>query len=125
MSFVFITFFNISFVRGEDLLSGDLYYTWITLLGLSPLLSGMIVYNLLNMEASGKTIMGTLPISVRDHAKAKLVIMIVIQIIATITPTLVYLFHYRFVDLLLTVLTILPFVLNFLMLTFLLRVRLS
>ncbi|MGB5911439.1 MAG: hypothetical protein WBH31_09620 [Promethearchaeia archaeon] len=124
MSFVFMTFFNISFVRGEDLLSGDLYYPWITLLGLSPLLSAMIVYNLLNMEASGKTIMGTLPISVRDHAKAKLVIMIVIQIIATLTPTLVYLFHYRFVDLLLTVLTILPFVLNFLMLTFLLRVRL-
>ncbi|MHA2429533.1 MAG: hypothetical protein ACXACC_00735 [Promethearchaeota archaeon] len=124
MSFVFITFFNISFVRGEDLLSGDLYYTWITLLGLSPLLSAMLVYNLLNMEASGKTIMGTLPISVRGHAKAKLVIMIIIQIIATLTPTLVYIFHYRFVDLLLTVLTTLPLVLNFLMFTFLLRVRL-
>jgi len=124
MSFVFMTFFNISFIRGEDLLSGDLYYAWITLLGFSPVLSAMIVYNLLNMEASGKTIMGALPIVVRDHAKAKLVIMIVIQIIATLTPTLVYIFHYRFVDLLLTVLTTLPLVLNFLMLTFFLRVRL-
>ncbi|MFX0026818.1 MAG: hypothetical protein ACFE8M_10415 [Candidatus Hermodarchaeota archaeon] len=124
MSFVFITFFNISFVRGEDLLSGDLYYTWITLLGLSPVLSAMIVYNLLNMEASGKTIMGTLPIVVRDQAKAKLIIMIAIQIIATITPTFVYIFHYRFVDLFLAVLTTVPFVLNFLIFTFLLRVRL-
>ncbi|MFX1433191.1 MAG: hypothetical protein ACFFB1_05395 [Promethearchaeota archaeon] len=124
MSFVFMTFFNISFIRGEDLLSGDLYYTWITLLGLSPVLSAMIVYNLLNMEASGKTIMGTLPIVVRDHAKAKLVIMIVIQIFATLTPTLVYIFHYRFVELFLIVLTTLPFVLNFLILTLLLRVHL-
>jgi len=124
MSFVFMTFFNISFIRGEDLLSGDLYYNWIILLGLSPVLSAMIVYNLLNMEASGKTIMGPLPIVVRDNAKAKLFIMIVIQIFATLTPTLVYIFHYRFVELFLTILTTLPFVLNFLMLTFLLRVRL-
>ncbi|MFX1433192.1 MAG: hypothetical protein ACFFB1_05400 [Promethearchaeota archaeon] len=124
MSFVFMTFFNISFIRGEDLLSGDLYYTWITLLGLSPVLSAMIVYNLLNMEASGKTIMGTLPIVVRDHAKAKLVMMIIIQIIATLAPVLVYVLHYRVIDLLITILTTLPFVLNFLMLTFLLRVRL-
>ncbi|MFX1494053.1 MAG: hypothetical protein ACFFBZ_07205 [Promethearchaeota archaeon] len=124
MSFVFMIFFNISFIRGEDLLSGDLYYNWIILLGLSPVLSAMIVYNLLNMEASGKTIMGTLPIRVRDTAKAKLFIMIVILIIATLSPTLIYIFHYRFVELFLTVLTTLPFVLNFLMLTFLLRVRL-
>ncbi len=124
MSFVFMTFLNISFIRGEDLLSGDLYYTWITLLGLTPVLSAMIVYYLLNMEASGKTIMGTLPIEIRDHAKAKLVIMILIQIMATLTPTLVYIFHYRFVDLFLAVLTTIPFVLNFLMFTFLLRVRL-
>ncbi|MFW9947728.1 MAG: hypothetical protein ACFFDX_12965 [Candidatus Odinarchaeota archaeon] len=123
MSFVFMIFFNISFIRGEDLLSGDLYYNWIILLGLSPVLSAMIVYNLLNMEASGKTIMGTLPIRVRDNAKAKLFIMIVILIIATLSPTLIYIFHYRFVELFLTVLTTLPFVLNFLMLTFLLRVR--
>ena len=123
MSFVFMTFFNISFVRGEDLLSGDLYYTWITLLGLSPVLSAMIVYNLLNMEASGKTIMGTLPIVIRDHAKAKLVIMIVIQSFAALAPIFVYIFHYRFVDIFLTVLATLPFVLIFLVLTFLLRVR--
>ncbi|MFX0181405.1 MAG: hypothetical protein ACFE78_14580 [Candidatus Hodarchaeota archaeon] len=124
MSFVFMIFFNISFINGVDLLSRDLYYSWIVLLGFSLVLSSMTVYNILNMENTGRTIIGSLPIVFRDHAKAKLVIMIIIQIIATLTPTLVYIFHYRFIDLLITVLATLPFVLFFLILTFLLRVRL-
>ncbi len=124
MSFVFIIFFNISFTDGVDLLSRDLYYSWIVLLGFSLIISGMTVYNLLNMEATGRTIIGSLPIVFRDHAKSKLVIISVIQIIATLAPTLVYIFHYRFIELLITVLATLPFVLIFLILTFLLRVRL-
>ncbi|MFX0181307.1 MAG: hypothetical protein ACFE78_14065, partial [Candidatus Hodarchaeota archaeon] len=124
MSFVFMIFFNISFTDGVDLLSRDLYYSWIVLLGFSLVLSGMTVYNLLNMEATGRTIIGSLPIVFRDHAKAKLVILIIIQIIATLAPTLVYISHYRFIELLITVLATLPFVLIFLILTFLLRVRL-
>ena len=124
MSFVFMIFFNISFTDNLDLLNRDLYYSWIVLLGFSLVLSGMTVYNLLNMEATGRTIIGSLPIVFRDHAKAKLVILIIIQIIATLAPTLVYIFHYRFIELLITVLATLPFVLIFLTLTFLLRVRL-
>jgi len=124
MSFVFMIFFNISYAGGGDLLSRDLYYNWIILLGFSLVISGMTVYNLLNMEATGRTIIGSLPIVFRDHAKAKLIIMILIQVIATLAPVLVYIFHFRFIELLLTVLATLPFVLIFLILTFLLRVRL-
>ncbi len=124
MSFVFVIFFNISYAGGGDLLSRDLYYNWIILLGFSLVISSMIVYNLLNMEATGRTITGSLPIVFRDHAKAKLIIMILIQIIATLAPVLVYIFHFRFIELLLTILAALPFVLIFLVLTFLLRVRL-
>ena len=124
MSFVFMIFFNISFAGGEELLSGDLFYVWVVLLGFYPVLSAMIVYNLLNMEISGKTITGALPIVIRDHAKAKLILMILIQIIAVITPTFVYIFHHRFVDLLLTVLATLPLTLIFLIFIFLLRVLL-
>jgi len=124
MSFVFMIFFNISYAGGGDLLSRDLYYNWIILLGFSLVISGMTVYNLLNMEATGRTIIGSLPIVFRDHAKAKLIIMILIQLIATLAPVLVYIYHYRFLELLLTVLATLPFVLIFLIITFLLRVRL-
>ncbi|MFX1495018.1 MAG: hypothetical protein ACFFBZ_12100 [Promethearchaeota archaeon] len=124
MSFVFMIFFNLSYAGGGDLLSRDLYYNWIILLGFSLVISGMIVYNLLNMETTGRTITGSLPIVFRDHAKAKLIIMILIQVLATLAPVLVYVFHFRFVELLLTVLVALPFVLIFLILTFLLRVRL-
>jgi len=124
MSFVFMIFFNISYAGGGDLLSRDLYYNWIILLGFSLVISSMTVYNLLNMEATGRTIIGSLPIVFRDHAKAKLIIMILIQIIATLAPVLVYIYHYRFIELLLTALVALPFVLIFLILTFLLRVRL-
>ncbi|MHA2429532.1 MAG: hypothetical protein ACXACC_00730, partial [Promethearchaeota archaeon] len=124
MSFVFMIFFNISYAGGGELLSRDLYYTWIILLGFSLVISSMTVYNLLNMEVTGRTIIGSLPIVFRDHAKAKLIIMILIQIIATLTPTLVYILHYRFIELLLTVLATLPFVLIFLITTFLLRIRL-
>ncbi|MFX1313677.1 MAG: hypothetical protein ACFFHD_13865, partial [Promethearchaeota archaeon] len=124
MSFVFVIFFNISYAGGGDLLSRDLYYNWIILLGFSLVISSMIVYNLLNMEATGRTITGSLPIVFRDHAKAKLIIMVLIQVIATLAPVLVYVFHFRFIELLLTILAALPFVLIFLVLTFLLRVRL-
>ena len=124
MSFIFMIFLNISFTGSRDLLSGDLYYIWIVLLAFNPILSGMIVYNILNIDTSGKTIMGALPIVSRDRTKGKLVIMIVIQIIVTLTPPLVYIFHYRFVELFLTVLATLPFVLIFLISIFLLRVRL-
>ncbi|MFX1495019.1 MAG: hypothetical protein ACFFBZ_12105, partial [Promethearchaeota archaeon] len=124
MSFVFMIFFNLSYAGGGDLLSRDLYYNWVIVLGFSLVISGMIVYNLLNMETTGRTIIGALPIVFRDHAKAKLIIMILIQIIATLAPVLVYVSHYRFIELLLTVLAALPFVLIFLILTFLLRVRL-
>ncbi|MFX0018485.1 MAG: hypothetical protein ACFFDL_11850 [Promethearchaeota archaeon] len=124
MSFVFMIFFNISYAGGGDLLSRDLYYNWIILLGFSLVISGITVYNLLNMETTGRTIIGALPIVYRDHAKAKLIIIILIQIIATLAPVLVYVLHFRFIELLLTVLATLPFVLIFLILTFLLRVRL-
>ncbi|MFX1401074.1 MAG: hypothetical protein ACFE8V_07470 [Promethearchaeota archaeon] len=122
MSFVFIIFFNISYGQGA-LLGGDLFYNWLVIVGFSPVLSGVIVYNILNIENTGKSITAGLPIINRDQAKAKLLIMSILQIIATITPILVYVLDPRFMDLFLTILATLPFVFIFLMLIFLLRIR--
>ncbi|MFX1497196.1 MAG: hypothetical protein ACFFBH_06700 [Promethearchaeota archaeon] len=122
MSFVFIIFFNISYAGAGALLGGDLFYNWIVMVGFSPIISGTIVYNILSIESTGKTITGALPIVIRDQAKAKLGIMILIQVIALLAPSLIYLLNSRFIDLLITSLAALPFTLIFLLLIFIQRV---
>jgi len=123
LSIVFISFFNMSYTIEGVLLDGDFFYIWLVIIGISPVISGTMVYNILNIENTGKSIVGALPILNRDQAKAKLVIMITIQFIATITPSFIYILHPKFIDLILTVLETFPFVLIFLTLIFLLRVR--
>ncbi|MFW9772309.1 MAG: hypothetical protein ACFFEO_09110 [Candidatus Thorarchaeota archaeon] len=124
MSFVFTIFFNISYAGQGALLGGDLFYNWLVIVGFGPIISGTIVYNILSIENTGKSIIGALPIVNRDQAKAKLVIMILIQFIATLTPTLIYILHPRFIYLLLTTFATLPFIFIFLISIFLFRVRL-
>lgn len=122
MSFIFIIFFNISYAGAGTLLGGDLFYNWLVMVGFSPIISGTIVYNILGIESTGKTITGALPIVIRDQAKAKLGIMMLIQLTASLAPSLIYLFNPRFVDLILTSLAALPFTFIFLMLIFMQRV---
>lgn len=123
-SFVFVFFYNLSYAGGQALFSGTMVFNSILILGFSPFISSLMITNLLDSDISGRTIMSTLPIIPRDQALAKLILLLSIQTISTITPSLMYIFHPNFLDLLISMLVVLPFMYFFLLLIFLLKVKL-
>jgi len=123
-SFTFMFFFNLSLFGVIGSLGIDVFfYNWLVILGISPFLSGTIIYTILNIDKNGKTIIDTLPIIRRDQARSKIFIIILIQTLALITPNLIYIFHPKFIDLFLASLSALPLVLIFSITTFLLRIH--
>jgi len=123
-SFVFIFYYNTAFTGGGTLLKVDMYINGLIILAFQPIISSMLVYNILNIESSGNTILVSLPIKPRDRAKAKLYIMIFVQVIAVILPAFIYVFNTRFIHILLCFTLILPFSVIFLIIIFLLRIKL-
>jgi len=122
-SFTFMFFFNLSLFGVVGSLNIDIFFNnWLVFLGISPFLSAIIVYTILNIDKNGKTILDTLPIIRRDQARSKIFIIMLIQILCVITPPLIYIFHPRFIDLFLAGLSALPLVLTFSMTTLLLRI---
>jgi hypothetical protein len=124
LSFVFVYYYNLSYAGGGVLLSGDIFFNWVVILGFNPIISMLITTNLLNIDISGRTIMSALPIIPRDQAIAKLILLFSIQTVSTILPSFMYIFHPNFLDLLITTFVILPFVYVFLLLIFLMKVKL-
>lgn len=123
-SFTFMFFFNLSLFGVIGSIGIDVFfYNWLVILGISPFLSGTIVYTILNIDKNGKTIIDTLPIIRRDQARSKIFIIILIQTLALIIPNLIYIFHPKFIDLFLASLSALPLVLIFSITTFLLRIH--
>ncbi|MFX0048544.1 MAG: hypothetical protein ACFE8G_10310, partial [Candidatus Hermodarchaeota archaeon] len=122
-SITFLFFFNLSFTGEIGSLDFNyLFNNWLVILGISPFLSAEIVYTILNIDKSGKTILDSLPIISRNQAKSKIFIIILIQIIVVITPALIFSFHPRFIDIFSACLSTLPLVITFTIATFLLRI---
>jgi len=123
-SFVFIFYYNTTFTGGDTLLKADMYVNCLVILAFNLIVSCMLVYNLLNIEIAGRTILVTLPIIPRERAKAKLFLMMIIQSICVILPAFIYIFNPKFIQLLISFILLLPFTFLFLMLIFLLRIKL-
>ncbi len=109
ISFVFTFTFNFTVLQGQSLLNTEFIYTWSVILAFQPIICGMLLYNLMNLEESGDPIFSSLPIIPKNQAKSKLLYFIIIQTISVISPYLVYMFEPNFIALLLTVLVSLPF----------------
>lgn len=122
-SFTFMFFFNLSLFGGGESLIFDVFFSnWLLIIGISPILSGIIVHTILNIDKNGKTIMNTIPIIRRHQARSKIFIISLIQIIAVITPSFIFLFHSKFIDLFLACLSAIPFVLTFSITTLMLKI---
>lgn len=124
MSITFTFFFNFSLMSGNIPLTNILFIdNWLVMLGFAPIISALIVNSTLTIDELGRTVMDKLPIIRREQARSKLTIILLIQILSVLSPTIIYLFHDRFFDFFLAFLSAVPIVLIYSIVTFLLRIR--
>lgn len=102
----------------------EFFIFWFILTLLSVFSAGTMTIGLLNIESTGASILATLPILVRDQAKAKLSIMVPIQLVGFLLPTFLFLTNPSSFVMLVAILASIPLVITILLTTFLLKVRL-
>jgi len=122
LSFVFRFSFNLSLLGISVPIESKLIYDWMVIIGFNVILGATIIYNLINIEESGETILSSLPINPRDQAKAKLILMLILQTVSVISPNLMYIMDPRFFSYLITSLATIPFIWMFLFLMFEMRI---
>lgn len=122
LGFIFTITYNMTNVGGLTPLDLDFIINWFAIIGFNLIISGMLVYGLISIEESGESVLASLPFIPRDQAKAKLILMSIIQSITLIAPTLMYINNAKFITLFLSTLGALPIVLILLFLMFEMRV---
>ena len=121
--FCFFSFsFNIGNIGSVVLLERDLLFNWLGTLIFTPVISSMLVFGILNIEKSGKSITASLPINPREQANAKLKLLLILQTIAVFAPLLIYIGTDKFLFSFFAALFTLPISLMFLILTFELKI---
>ena len=123
LSFIFIVAFGIKNIETVSLIDRGFFQNWIGILTFSPILSGLIVYSLMNIENLGESIIAALPIIPRNQAKPKLFLIYIIQTCATLLPSLLFLNSPNFIAIFINFLFTLPFAWLFLLIIFILRVN--
>jgi len=123
LSFIFIVTFGIKDIGSINLLDRGFFQNWMGILTFSPLLSGLIVYGLMNFDNFGESIIVALPIIPRNQAKPKLLLIYIIQTCATLLPSLIYLNSPKFVNIFINFLFTLPFAWLFLLIIFILKIN--
>jgi len=123
LSCIFTFSFSIGRIGVPFFLERDILFNWVGILIFSPIISGMLVYGILNIEISGGSVLASLPINPRDQAKGKLILLMILQTIAVFSPLLIYFTSEKFIFLLQIVITSLPITWIFLVLTFELRIH--
>ncbi|MCK4238015.1 MAG: hypothetical protein KAX33_02760 [Candidatus Lokiarchaeota archaeon] len=127
MPIIIPLFMIFSFVGpiGEDISSPTgIIITWSIILIFSIIVPTMLISGLLNMEESGATTLASLPVIPRDQAKAKLILMSVIQLISFTLLTVVLTIITNSILLLVLFLATIPIVWIFLFLMFEMKMRL-
>lgn len=122
IGFIFTFTYNLTNFGGITPFKIDFIFNFIVIIGINMVISGMTVNGLLNMEESGASVLTSLPIVPRDHAKAKLTLMVLIQSITVLAPSLMYIGRWEFYISIITAIEALPFVLLFLLIMFEMRV---
>ncbi len=122
LSFIFIFTYNLTKIRGQTPFDIDLIYNWAVILAFQILISGMLVFSLLDIGDTENLVLSSLPLVPRDQAKAKLLLISLIQNIAILGPIIMYINTPKFLDAVITVLIVLPFALIFIFLIFDMRI---
>jgi membrane protease YdiL (CAAX protease family) len=124
LSFIFITIIGIKNIGIISFTDGGFLLNWIRILIFSPIISGLLVHAIMNLDASGGSIIDTLPIVPREQAKSKLFLIFIFQTCATLLPSLMYLTNPNFIAIIANFLFTLPFNWLILLIIFLLRIEL-
>ncbi|MFX0105485.1 MAG: hypothetical protein ACFE75_08340 [Candidatus Hodarchaeota archaeon] len=122
IGFIFTFTYNITNIGGLTPFETDFVFNLFVIIGFNLFISGMIVHSLLDMEESGASVITSLPIIPRDQARAKLILMFLIQTITILTPSIMYIGSTVFLDSFFTALLGLPIVLLFQLIMFEIRV---
>ncbi len=122
LSCIFTFSFNSSNINTPIIIERDIIVYSLGLLIFFPIISSMLVYGITSIDISGETVLAALPINPRDRAKAKLVLMLILQTIALFAPTLLFVLSPKFSNFFLATLISLPFVWIFLIFTFELKI---
>ena len=117
-SFIFAVYLNLPRVSVSDPIELQILKTWLSYLLLTPILSGIIVFSLLNLDASGHSILESLPLIPREQAKAKLLIMFLVLTCAVLSPAILFITNPRFFIFFSGIIASLPFAWIFLFLSF-------
>ncbi|MFX1373782.1 MAG: type II CAAX prenyl endopeptidase Rce1 family protein [Promethearchaeota archaeon] len=124
IGFVFILTYNSINVGGINPFEIDFILNMFVIIGFNLVVSGMIIHGILNIEESGTSIFAALPIIPRDQAKSKLYLMLLIQTITVLAPSLMYLGQDVFLISLGTALLALPLILLILIVMFEIKIYL-
>ena len=123
LSFIFIVAFGIKDIGSISLIDRGFFQNLMGILTFSPILSGLIVYGLMNFDNLGESVIAALPIIPRNQAKPKLLLIYIIQTCATLLPSLLYLNSPNFGAIFINFLFALPFAWLFLLIIFILKIN--
>jgi hypothetical protein len=123
ISFVFTFTYSFINIGGIALLDREIILNWLFFVGFNIIISGIIVTGILNIEEANEIIRVSLPIIPRDQAKAKLIVIFLIQTLAVISPILLFITNPALIDVLMTFLGILPFTWLLLFVMFEMRIK--
>ncbi|MBY9019909.1 MAG: hypothetical protein KGD67_02545 [Candidatus Lokiarchaeota archaeon] len=123
VSFIYVINVNIENATVISFFHIEFSLNWIVLSILNPILSGLLVFGLMELETSGEAIMAGLPIVPRDQAKPKLLLMFIILTSAIILPSFIYINYPNFFVIFINFASTLPFAWFFLIVVFLLKIK--
>ena len=118
LSCIFTFSFNAVYIFEANVIEREIFLYSVGILIFCPIISGMLVYGISNIEVSGESVTASLPIDPREQAKAKIILLIIFQTLTVFAPLLLYVTNSKFTIFLLASLVSLPFSLIILILTF-------
>ncbi|MHA1375916.1 MAG: CPBP family glutamic-type intramembrane protease [Promethearchaeota archaeon] len=119
-----LTITGVASSDGTSEIAGDFMIIWSIIVIYFPIIAIMLVSGFLNVEDSGASVLASLPLNPRDQMKAKLILMIGIQLISYFLPIIVLLMNPAFVPFIGLFIAWYPIVLVFLMVMFQMKLRL-
>ena len=118
LSCIFTFSFNAVYIWDDNVIERELLLYTVGILIFCPIISGMLVYGISNIEVSGESVTASLPINPREQTNAKILILIVFQTLTVFAPLFLYVTNSKFLIFLFATLISLPFSLIILILTF-------
>ena len=122
VSFIFVIYLNLQNIDPTEPVQIQMFRVWLACLLVSPIIGSILVFSLLNLEATGQTILDSLPLVPREQAKAKLFLMFIILNLSILSPIILFVGSPRFLIYVFGILLSIPFAWIFLFISFELRI---